>query len=65
MTRPPAEVLPKLFDPFHRTAQSDPEGLGLGLFIVREIVGAHHGRIGVTSSAERGTAFTVELPRRG
>jgi PAS domain S-box-containing protein len=61
----PAEVLPKLFDPFHRTAQSDPEGLGLGLFIVREIVTAHHGRIGVTSSAEGGTAFTVELPRRG
>ena len=37
--------------------------LGLGLFIVREIVLGHQGTIEVESSAEVGTAFTVRLPR--
>jgi K+-sensing histidine kinase KdpD len=37
--------------------------VGLGLFIVREIVRAHGGRVEVRSGAEQGTTFTVHLPR--
>jgi signal transduction histidine kinase len=38
--------------------------LGLGLFIVRKIVNAHHGKITVESSPTSGTVFTVRLPRK-
>ena len=38
-------------------------GLGLGLYIAREIVEAHGGRIALASEPGAGTAFTVELPR--
>ena len=38
--------------------------LGLGLFIVREIVLGHHGTIDVQSSAAAGTVFTIRLPRQ-
>ena len=37
-------------------------GLGLGLHIVREIVVAHQGTIGVNSELGMGSKFTVELP---
>ena len=38
-------------------------GLGLGLYISREIVEAHGGRIDVKTAPGEGTAFTVRLPR--
>jgi phosphoserine phosphatase RsbU/P len=62
------ELLPALFEPFCRgSALRSPRspGLGLGLFIVRQVVIAHGGSIGVDSTPERGTAFTVRLPRAG
>lgn len=40
-----------------------PGSLGLGLYIVREIVIAHRGTVEVTSTAEEGTTFTVRLPQ--
>ena len=58
----PADRLPLLFEPFQKGDRS-PGGLGLGLFIVREIVTAHDGTIAVSSSATAGTVFTVRLPR--
>jgi signal transduction histidine kinase len=59
-----ADVRPQLFEPFRRgNNQGTHEGLGLGLFIVRQIVLAHGGTIGVSSSAAEGTTFRLELPR--
>jgi PAS domain S-box-containing protein len=63
----PADVLPSIFDPFRRhgvPAGQRSEGLGLGLFIVREMVKAHSGEIGVQSTEAAGTTFSVTLPRR-
>jgi sigma-B regulation protein RsbU (phosphoserine phosphatase) len=62
----PAETIPTLFRPFHRGERRyDPEhSVGLGLFIVREIVHAHGGTVTVHSNAVEGTTFVVELPRQ-
>ena len=61
----PPEVLPHLFDPFRggqrHLGRSD--GLGLGLYIVQQIVVAHRGRVEVKTD-ERRTTFLVEVPRR-
>ncbi len=61
----PASALARIFEPFERGAARGGSGLGLGLFIARQIALAHGGRIDVRSSAEEGTVFTVVLPRRG
>jgi two-component system sensor histidine kinase/response regulator len=61
----PDEVLPHLFDPFRggqrHLGRSD--GLGLGLYIVQQIVLAHGGRVDVKTDARR-TSFVVQIPRR-
>jgi PAS domain S-box-containing protein len=59
------EVLPLLFEPFQRgdAASARPGGLGLGLYIVRQLVLAHAGTIDVRSSREEGTVFSLVLPR--
>ncbi len=60
-----AADLPHLFSRFYQGARADApsrQGLGLGLFIARELVTAHGGTIGVTSEEGRGTTFTVRLP---
>lgn len=56
----------RIFDPLWRGTDDSGkgDGLGLGLFIVREIVDAHAGDIEVSSRAGR-TTFTIRLPRRG
>jgi PAS domain S-box-containing protein len=63
----PSDLLPEVFDPF-RSGERAPEhgdrSMGLGLFIVREIVHAHGGEVSVTSDGEQGTTFTVTLPGR-
>jgi len=58
------QIIPRLFRPYWRAAQ-DPAspGLGLGLYIVHEVVKAHDGGIDVQSTAETGTTFTVTIPR--
>lgn len=57
----PTDLLPVLFQPFQRGVR-DRAGLGLGLYIVREIARAHGGDISVASTAEAGTTFTMRLP---
>ena len=55
--------LSKIFQPYWRPATSKPGGgLGLGLFICSEIVKAHGGTLGVTSSVDDGTRFTACIP---
>jgi signal transduction histidine kinase len=58
----PAELIPTLFEPFQR-GSTTRFGLGLGLFIVREIVRAHRGTVEVASTLESGTLFTTRWPR--
>ena len=53
------DALPHIFDPFYTTKS---EGLGLGLYITRNIVEEHGGRIEVESLLGEGTTFTVWLP---
>jgi PAS domain S-box-containing protein len=62
----PRSDIGRLFLPFERgdgNAPSAERSLGLGLYISKEIVSAHHGTIAVRSTAEEGTTFTVRLPR--
>ncbi len=56
-----ADILPRIFDPFFTTKEVG-RGLGLGLFIVFEIIEEHGGCIAVESEPGRGTAFFVRLP---
>jgi signal transduction histidine kinase len=58
-----AEDLPRVFDKYHREPHSSRiEGTGLGLFIVKSVVEAHHGRIDIWSQPEVGTTVTISLP---
>jgi signal transduction histidine kinase len=60
----PTDLLPVLFEPFSRGhSDRSPLGLGLGLYIVRQVAIAHDGTVDVESKAETGTVFTLRLPR--
>lgn len=59
------EELPLLFDRFYRSPQvrnSNREGLGLGLYICKQIMEASGGEISVKSVPGRGSTFTLNLP---
>jgi signal transduction histidine kinase len=64
----PASELDRIFNPMHRIEADKPvaprENLGLGLYITERIVAAHAGTIAVESSEEKGTTFTIRLPKR-
>jgi signal transduction histidine kinase len=60
----PLQLLPTLFQPFQKAKTSGRTGgLGLGLYIVREIVRAHGGDIEAQSSLAEGTTFVSTWPR--
>jgi OmpR-family two-component system manganese-sensing sensor histidine kinase len=62
----PAESVPKIFDRFYRVDKSRSRaagGVGLGLSIVRAIVETHKGKIDVASELNKGTTFTILLPK--
>jgi NtrC-family two-component system sensor histidine kinase KinB len=57
------EHLNHLFEQFYRVpGQDDKSGIGLGLAIVREIVRAHGGDVGVESMLDKGSTFNFSLP---
>ncbi len=60
----PDDVLPTLFEPMVRggSSRGSRRRVGLGLFIVSEIVRAHHGRLSATSTASSGTVFEATFP---
>jgi signal transduction histidine kinase len=61
----PAEVLPNVFDKFYQIDGSDTRirgGLGLGLYIAKQIVEAHGGQIWVESKLNQGSTFSFTLP---
>jgi signal transduction histidine kinase len=63
----PPQDMPSLFERFHRGSNVDDRhfaGLGLGLYICRQIVLQHGGRIWVDSTLGQGSTFHVELPLR-
>jgi PAS domain S-box-containing protein len=53
------DVLPHVFDPFYTTR---PEGLGLGLYLTRNVVEGHGGNVEVKSRRGEGATFKVWLP---
>ncbi|PYM17472.1 MAG: hypothetical protein DMD78_29855 [Candidatus Rokuibacteriota bacterium] len=55
----PADILPKVFDPFVTTKR---DGTGLGLSISYGIIREHGGALSVESTVGKGTTFTIELP---
>lgn len=59
----PEEFAPFLFERFYRVpGERTVTGTGLGLYICKQIVMAHHGNIWVESVLDRGTTFIIELP---
>ncbi|MDI3283756.1 ATP-binding protein [Polyangium sp. 15x6] len=61
----PEEELPRLFERFHRVQRARGrtfEGSGIGLALVRELVGFHKGTVSVTSTVGQGSTFTVSIP---
>ncbi len=57
----PASDLKKIFDPFFTTR---PKGIGLGLSITYQIIKNHGGNIKVESNSDKGTTFTITLPKQ-
>lgn len=59
----PEDFLPFLFERFYRVpGERTVTGTGLGLYICKQIIMAHHGKIWVESVLDEGTTFFIELP---
>ena len=65
----PPDAMERIFEPFSRAANAEERqitGMGLGLYICRNIVEQHHGRIWARSAGEgSGTQISVWLPEQG
>jgi PAS domain S-box-containing protein len=60
----PADKLEQVFSRFYRVEElsSNISGLGIGLYLSKEIVDRHHGKIWVDSTLEKGSTFWITLP---
>lgn len=64
----PADALPHLFSQFYRASNVNARqisGIGLGLYVVKEIVTLHRGTVTAESTEGQGSTFTVRLPLLG
>jgi signal transduction histidine kinase len=53
----------RIFEQYERAASTNLGGMGLGLWLVRQLARAHGGEIAVQSRPHEGAAFTLTLPR--
>jgi signal transduction histidine kinase len=58
----PQESLTLIFERFYRVRTEKATGTGLGLYICRQIIDAHRGKIWAESAPGQGTTFFIELP---
>ena len=61
----PPEHLPRLTERFYRVDAKESRqkgGTGLGLALVKHIVGRHRGRLDIASEVGKGSTFTITLP---
>lgn len=58
----PKEDLPHVFEQFYQGKHGKSNGMGLGMYLCKEIVQAHHGEIKVTSKVGIGTTVEIYLP---
>jgi len=59
-----AEDQERIFERFEKLGKESPNvRFGLGLWIAREVIGAMHGNVSVSSELGKGSTFTVELPK--
>jgi signal transduction histidine kinase len=58
----PQESLPLIFERFYRVRTEKNTGTGLGLYICKQIIDAHRGKIWAESTFGEGTTFFIELP---
>src|SRR6266498_4714387 len=59
----PKESLPLIFERFYRVrGEKTVTGTGLGLYICKQIIQAHRGKIWAESTPGQGTTFFIELP---
>lgn len=61
----PEDVGEKLFDKFYKVMNNTSLkiGFGIGLYLVKNFVELHHGKISYTTKTNEGTTFNIELPR--
>jgi PAS domain S-box-containing protein len=59
----PADEIDHLFERYYRAEKTNSvEGLGLGLFLSKQIIDAHNGRVWVTSEENKGSTFYFSIP---
>ena len=64
----PSTALPHIFERFYRADNADSSqiaGMGIGLYVVQQVIGLHGGRIEVSSTEQVGSTFTLFLPTLG
>lgn len=58
----PENEIAKVFDGFYRGKNQSEEGIGIGLFLVKNILQMHKGSIKITSKLKKGTTVEISLP---
>lgn len=56
------EDLPHVFEQFYKGNRNDSRGMGLGMYLCKQIIEAHHGEIRISSKENQGTRVDIYLP---